>query len=319
MGDFKIEETEIWAYISKTADTKTIEHVEKWIRSPDYDKDLFTQVKTIFERTSLNESPSIETAKDKFFDAVEPKSRTFKGLYKYAAILIIAIMGTYAYRYVSNNYVPIVVQTTYGEQKEINISDGSTVWLNASSTLSYVKKHPRTLNLEGEAFFEVAKDKAHPFTVTTPDDITVMALGTSFNVKSYSNSAVTETKLLTGKVAISSEKHFDSKTILIPNEKIVFFRNNKRIIKSIIPFNERDIAWKSGKIQFKNKSFKEIALDLKNQFNIRITFKNKNIEKTKFSGSFENTTSIDEIFEILNYSKEFKYNLKTATNEWIIE
>lgn len=319
MERVSITEAELWAYISKTADIKTIEHVEKWINSPDYDKDLFTQVKTIFDRTLSDQSPSVEMAKDRFFDTVKPKSITFKNLYKYAAILVIAIMGTYAYRYVSDNYVPVVVQTTYGEQKQIKLSDGSTVWLNASSTLSYAKKHPRTLNLEGEAFFEVAKDKEHPFTVTTPDDITVKALGTSFNVKSYANSAITETKLLTGKVEVSSEEHFENKPILIPNEKIVFFRKDKKIVKSVMSFNERNIGWKSGKIQFKNKSFKEIALDLRNQFNIRIEFKNKAIANSKFSGSFDNTTSIDEIFEILNYSKQFKYNLKTATNEWIIE
>lgn len=319
MERFTITKTELWAYVSKTADATTVQHVEEWINSPDYDEVLFAQIKTIYQNTSSASSPSVEIAKDRFFDAVEPKTRAFKNLYKYAAILVIAILGTYAYQYVSDYYIPITVQTTYGENKQINLSDGSTVWLNSSSTLSYTKKHPRTLNLEGEAFFEVSKDKKHPFTVTTLDHITVTALGTSFNVKSYVNSAVTETKLLTGKVEISSDKHFDNKPILIPNEKIVFFRKDVRTVKSTMSFNERKIAWKSGKIYFKKKSFKEIALDLKNQFNIYIVFQNEAIANSRFSGSFDNATPIDEIFEIMTYSKTFKYNLKTTTNEWIIK
>lgn len=321
MERFIISKTEIWAYISKTADATTIERVEKWIASSDYDEVLFTQIKTVYHHTSSDQSSSVAVAKERFFEKVnvKPTFNIFKNLYKYAAILVIAISGTYAYQYSSEVYSPIIVQTTYGEQKQIHLSDGSTVWLNASSKLSYTKKHPRTLKLEGEGFFEVAKDKKHPFTVTTADHITVKALGTSFNVKSYVNSAVTETKLLTGKVEISSDEHFDNKPVLIPNEKIVFFRKENKMIKSKMSLNERTIGWKSGKIQFKNKSFKEIALDLKTQFNIQIHFKNEAIANSRFSGSFDHTTPINEIFEILNYSKNFKYNLKTATNEWIIK
>ena len=80
----------------------------------------------------------------------------------------------------------VVFATGYNEQKQISLPDGSSVWLNASSQISYDSKAPRTLNLEGEAFFDVAKDKEHPFTVETPDNIKITALGTSFNVKSYS-------------------------------------------------------------------------------------------------------------------------------------
>lgn len=319
MERISITETELWAYISKTADTKTIEHVEKWIDSPDYDKDFFTQVKTIFEHTLSDQSLSVEMAKDRFFDTVKPKSRTFKDLYKYVAILVIAVMGTYAYRYVSDNYVPIVVQTTYGEQKQINLSDGSSVWLNASSTLSYAKKHPRTLNLEGEAFFEVAKDKEYPFTVTTPDDITVKALGTSFNVKSYANSAVTETKLITGIVEVTNHKFLKNKTILNPYEKAVFDRSLHKMVKSKIKGSRKSIDWRNGKIQFKNKVFKDIALDLKNQFNIKLNFANSQIANSKFTGSFSNKTPINEILEVLKLSRNFNYKLNKETNEWTIE
>ncbi len=318
MEHFKITETELWEYISQTADDNTILKVEKWIDSPDFDKALFTKITAIHKHTS-EKDPSVEEAKKRFFTTVKPKTVVWKEMLKYAAIFVILISGVYFFNTLSSNTNQIVVQTIFGEQKSIELSDGSKVWLNASSNLSYNSEDPRTLYLEGEAFFEVAKDTLHPFTVTTADHITVKALGTSFNVKSYKESAITETKLLTGKVAVTSETQFEESVILIPNEKVTFYKKTKEVFKSNMDPNETNIAWKAGKIQFKNKTFREIAIDLKAQFGIPIRFKNEKIAASKFTGTFDNTTPINEIFEILKISKDFTYELNTKKNEWIIQ
>lgn len=318
METFKITETELWEYISKTADDITTKKVEKWIDSYDYDEDLFNKIATIHTH-SATQNPSIEEAKKRFFTTVKSKTVVWKELLKYAAIFVILISGVYFYNTVSSNTNQIVVQTTFGEQKNIALPDGSNVWLNAFSKLSYNVETPRTLYLEGEGFFEVAKDTLHPFTVTTPDHITVKALGTSFNVKSYIDSPITETKLLTGKVEVTSDEQFKEKVLLIPNQKVTFYKHTKEVVKSKMDPNESSIAWKEGKIRFENKTFREIAIDLKAQFGKQIHFKNEDIAVTKFTGSFDNTTPIDEIFEILKISKEFTYKLNTETNEWIIE
>ncbi|SEL67570.1 FecR family protein [Aquimarina amphilecti] len=318
MEQFKITENELWEYISKTADDNTILKVERWIDSPDFDEGLFTKITAIHGHT-FEKYPSVEQAKKRFFSTVKPKRFVWKEMLKYAAIFVILISGIYFYNNESSNKNQIVVQTTFGEQKTIQLLDGSKVWLNGSSNLSYNSETPRTLYLEGEAFFEVAKDTLHPFTVTTADHITVKALGTSFNVKSYTDSATTETKLLTGKVAVTSDKQFEKRIILIPNQKVTFYKKTKEVLKSNMDSNESNIAWKEGKIQFENKTFREIAIDLKAQFGIPIRFKNENISTTKFTGTFENTTPMDEIFEILKISKDFTYQLNTKTNEWIIQ
>ncbi|WP_299218198.1 FecR domain-containing protein [uncultured Aquimarina sp.] len=318
MEPFKITETELWEYISKTADDITTKKVEKWIDSSNYDEDLFSKI-TAIHKNSSTQNPSIQRAKKRFFTTVKPKTMVWKELLKYAAIFVILISGVYFYNTVSSNTNQIVLQTTFGEQKNIALPDGSNVWLNASSKLSYNVKTPRTLYLEGEGFFEVAKDTLHPFTVTTPDHITVKALGTSFNVKSYIDSPITETKLLTGKVEVTSDEQFKEKVLLIPDEKVTFYKHTKEVVKSKMDLNESNIAWKEGKIQFENKTFREIAIDLKAQFGKQIRFENEDIAVTKFTGSFDNTTPIDEIFEILKISKEFTYKLNTKTNEWIIE
>ncbi|MBQ4802744.1 FecR domain-containing protein [Aquimarina sp. MMG015] len=318
MEHFKITETELWEYISQTADDNTILKVEKWKNSPDFDKALFTKITTIYNHTATKD-PSVEEAKKRFFTTVKPKTVVWKEMLKYAAIFVILISGVYFYNTLSSNKNQIVVQTTFGEQKNIKLSDGSIVWLNASSNLSYNSEDPRTLYLEGEAFFEVAKDTLHPFTVTTANHITVKALGTSFNVKSYTDSAITETKLLTGKVAVTSNTQFKESVFLIPNQKVTFYKKTKEVLKSNMGTNESHIAWKEGKIQFENKTFREIAVDLKAHFGTSILLKNENIATARFTGAFDNTTPINEIFEILTISKSFTYQLNTKTNEWIIK
>jgi len=318
MEHFKISETELWEYISKTATDSTVQKVESWIQSPDYDKELFTKITAIHNYTS-RQNPSIEKAKKRFLKKVKPKTIIRKEILKYAAVFIVIISGAYFYHWTSTNKNQIVVQTNFGEQKYIELADGSEVWLNASSTLSYNIKSPRTLVLEGEGFFEVAKDTLRPFTVTTPDHITVTALGTSFNVKSYVDSPITETKLLTGKVKVTSDTQFTEGVFMIPDDKVTFYKNSKKITKSKMDDYESNIAWKEGKIQFKNKAFKEIAIDLRALYGKQIHFKNQSIANSKFTGSFDRTIPIDEIFEILKISKDFTYQLNTKTDEWMIE
>lgn len=319
MEHFKIEETDIWTYVSKTADDVTIYKVENWMNSSSFDKDRYTKITKIYSETS-EQNIDIAKAKSNFFETIKPqKKHVWKNILKYAAILVVFLSGAYFYNSLMSNGNEVIIQTTFGEQKNISLPDGSKVWLNASTKLTYDSENPRKLYLEGEGFFEVAKDKSHPFTVTTSDDITVKALGTSFNVKSYTNNSITETKLLTGKVEIMLDKLSKKNILMNPNDKVVFYKDSKDIIKSTMTFADSKIAWKEGKIQFKNKTFKQIATDLKTQFNIQIKFENKAIANSKFTGTFKNTIPITEIFEILKISKNFNYQLNTTTNEWVIK
>ena len=324
MENYNITETDLWAYISKTADASTLLKVEKWINSDTYDEQLFIEIESIYKKTGGNSQLPISTtlAKERFFEAVEPETSNsfqWKNVLKYAAVLIFIITtSTFIYQNFSVNNNQILVETTFGEQKQIDLPDGSKVWLNASSILKYSENSPRKLYLEGEAFFKVAKDKKHPFIVSTKDQLNVKALGTSFNVKSYAENDFTETVLFTGKVEVSNDKYFKNKIIMLPKDKIVFSDKNNKIIKLKAEFIENSIAWVKGKIAFKNKSFKEIANDLSIQYNIKISFENEQLSKSKFTGSFDKSITIDEILETLKLSKHFEYK-KIEDNKWVVK
>ncbi|SOS48782.1 conserved hypothetical protein [Tenacibaculum dicentrarchi] len=324
MKQDKIEEIDLWAYVSNTASVDLKRKVEQWKNSTEYDEQLFEKIKKINQITKEYISVSktdIEKNKAAFFKKAESrkKKNNFKKLFfKYAAAAII-ILSTSFFAYFITQPQNIYIATTYGEQKEVTLSDGSVVWLNASSKISYKEGSPRTIRLEGEAFFEVAKDKKHPFTVETPDNVIVKALGTSFNIKSYKENDYYETVLFTGKVAVSAKDSGKKNIIMLPNDKIRIQKGNKHVLKSVIKNKMNTISWREGKIQFKNKTFKEIATDFKNQYDLKLHFENEKVSNIKFTGTFEKTMPIGEILKILKITKPFEYYFNTQKNTWIIK
>lgn len=325
MKQDEIREVDIWGYISKSTDTTTNKKVEEWMISDDFNEDLFNKVQNIYNitgETSKHNDVEINTAKQRFFNTIENKERkksSWKKIIKYAAVVAILVStAVYTYQIIIPNDI-IIIKTVYSDHEQIHLPDGSVVWLNSSSKLSYSPKSPRTLLLDGEAFFEVVKDKEHPFTVETPDHIIVKALGTSFNVKSYAKNTFTETVLLTGKVEVSSKEYFKNSIIMLPNDKVKVFKNDGRVLTSKSSNAVSSIAWREGRIQFNNKPFLEIANDLKIQHNINIRFENEQISNSKFTGSFDQDISINDILKILKASKDFKYEYNTKKNEWIIK
>ena len=324
MKDRSVKEADIWAYVGKSADVATQMKVERWRESTDYNADLYNSIVALYGATGENPSASaidIEAQKSKFFDSVEPplgKSGNKQKYLKYAvAVILLISVASVVYQNLSKGI--ITIETTYAEEKQVGLSDGSVVRLNAASKISYHKDAPRTIQLEGEAFFEVSKDKEHPFTVETPDHVIIKALGTSFNVKAYPKSAFSETTLLTGKVEVTAKDYFEGNIIMLPNDHVRIVKTDGMPIKTTV-YNKQDVlAWREGKIRFGNMTFANIANDLGNQFNVRLVFENEAIAKSRFTASFDRSTPIEEILEVLKASKNFKYNLNQETNEWIIK
>ncbi len=324
MKDNIVDEAEIWAYVSECADEATRGKVEHWKNSNDFDEQLFNSIVKLYGATGKNpfeDIIDIEEEKAKFFASVSPvkgKRQHVQRLLKYAAVVVLFIsIAGITYQNLSGNI--ITIETGYGEERQVTLSDGSVVWLNAGSKISYEENSPRTIQLNGEAFFEVAKDKTRPFTVETPDNVVVKALGTSFNVNAYQENTYLETTLLTGKVEVSSENYFEEKIIMLPNDRIRIVKADGTPIKSMIQNKQKVLAWRVGKIRFENTSFKNIAGDLSNQLNVKLVFENESIAESRFTASFDKSTPVEEILEVLKASKNFEYNLNNQTNEWIIK
>ena len=235
------------------------------------------------------------------------------------------------------------VTTKPGSKTQIQLPDGSTVWLNASSNLTYDKnfgKNIREVSLSGEAFFEVTKDSSHPFIIHT-NVIDVKVLGTAFNVRSYPGDANTETSLIRGKVEVTVKNRSNEKVYLEPNEKLIVANNNLTINKPattqapVKNVSEKPIysvqhltyypvdstiietSWVENKLIFQeNETFKEVALKMERWYGVKINFADEELAQIRLFGSFTNETisqALDALHEGFGFNYKISGNVITIT------
>lgn len=223
--------------------------------------------------------------------------------------------------YVSDSSVKELVYNTIqipnGKIFNITLSDGTHVYLNSGSSLKFpvqfIKGKKREVFLEGEAFFDVTKDKSHPFVVNA-DDVRVKVLGTKFNVSSYTEDKTVNTVLVEGSVALSSSGKPTDKTMLKPGFKGAFDKSGTAVFSLEKVDTRQYTNWMKGEIAFKGIGFKEIARKLERTYNVSITNNNKELDAVKFSGSFDrNIESINEVMDVMSKIYSFEYKI-TKTN-----
>ena len=229
------------------------------------------------------------------------------------------------------------ITTQYGSKTSKVLPDGSKVWLNSGSKLSYsgtFKGPKREVYLEGEAYFDVTKDAAHPFIVHT-SAIDIRVLGTAFNVKAYNTEPTIEATLIHGLIEVTKlNKPNEPKMILKPHEKLIFDRfadkianeqdvkgnvNQQKIttpaviITQVAKNNMADSAiietsWVYNRLSFEDENFVDIAVKMERWFNVKITINNEKIKGYKLTGSFEDET-VEEAFKELQYLVSFSYKI----------
>ncbi|MDR1882106.1 MAG: DUF4974 domain-containing protein [Prevotella sp.] len=230
-----------------------------------------------------------------------------------ASVAIILMLSTYFL--LDNRHTPeMITVITNDSTKEVVLPDGSHVVLNHYSRLQYpseFNRQDRIVILSGEACFDIAKKKEHPFSVHS-GDICVTVLGTQFNVQSYSNDPCIKTTLIKGKVAISPLDKVKI-TILNPNETAYFSKQTGEIYKEANENAMNEIAWKEGKLIFENKPLAEITTDLSNYFNVQIKIDNQYLQTYKMTARFEQNENIEEILNILQASADFNWKRERNT------
>ncbi|KOS05606.1 iron dicitrate transport regulator FecR [Flavobacterium akiainvivens] len=201
----------------------------------------------------------------------------------------------------------------YGKHFQLQLSDGTVVHLNAGTTLRYPVKflagQERTVYLDGEAFFDVSKDKKHPFIVNA-DELNVRVLGTHFNVSNYPEDARTDVVLVEGSVGLyTAGKTFDAQsTMLEPGYKGSLSKGNT-VIKVKEVSTHPYTAWVKNELVFRNMTFKNICRKLERQYNVTITNSNNTLANERFNASFKN----EPVEKVLGYFHElngFAYTIK---------
>ena len=197
-----------------------------------------------------------------------------------------------------------------GKTFELKLSDGTLVHLNADTSLKYpvsfIKGEDRKVFLKGEAYFEVAKDPEHKFTVVAKD-VDVQVLGTHFNVSCYTGEE-TYAVLAEGSVAISDKRagHVsDSLSILKPGQKAAM--QEDALVISEVEINDY-LNWRNGDLTFNNEPFEDIVKKIERRYGVRIENGYTELESIRFRGAFKNET-IEDLLDTFKESAAFDYEI----------
>ncbi len=222
-------------------------------------------------------------------------------LLKYAAVILLLLSSSIITYLVIQPQEITYTECTVpkAEQKSITLPDGTLVQLNAGSSLIYpttFKTKNRSIFLSGEAIFKVTKNPHKPFIVQTKN-ISVQALGTTFNVQAYPESSTTTTTLIEGKVRIDN-KFTDETHDLKPDQEYSFNNTNHLVTISEVDA-EKACMWEQGYLVFKDVAFDEIVASIERKYNVQVLFNQAEYEQFHCNVKFNPDESIQDVMSIL--------------------
>lgn len=274
-------------------------------------KDEFNSYKNLLALTSFREQSTDQSeglaGYHLFLKKQKRASRRklFMRIGNYAAAIIILVLGTV----ITTNYInePVysssinTLHAPAGQRAVVTLSDGTKVWLNANSTITYPAQFAddeRLVTLVGEAFFEVTKSEESNFIVSSKD-LKTKVLGTKFNVSSYPDAEMTTVSLLEGAVEVLVNNESNK---LQPYEQLRYENGSTTVVK----FTERDeFMWVDGVYSFNNKTLKEVAKKLELYYDVKIIIANKKLENLVLTGKFRQRDGVVEIFKVLQKIHSF--------------
>lgn len=205
--------------------------------------------------------------------------------------------------------------TARGQQYRVNLPDGTRVWLNASSVLKYPAsfkiRQERRVELIGEAYFEVSKDKAHPFIVKTPKQ-ELRVLGTHFNLSSYPDENVTVTTLLEGSVHVKglfTTARNNNTSILKPGQQSVL--GNSFTLREVD--TEEAIAWTKGMFMFNDEKLGNILLKVSRWYNVNIVYEDDSLKNLSFWGTITRHHKLSKVLHLLERTQVVVFEIKGDT------
>ena len=190
------------------------------------------------------------------------------------------------------------ITTPRGGQYQIILPDGSKVWLNAATSLSFPTRFTgklRQVSVSGEAYFEVAKNAVMPFQVKT-ERAKIEVLGTHFNVMAYADEQDSKTTLLEGAIKINSK---NSINILKPGQQALINTAGQQVIDNEADLDDA-VAWKNGMFQFKDAGIQEIMRQVSRWYNVQVSYKGE-ITKRQFTGRIARNVDAPALLAMLQY------------------
>lgn len=249
------------------------------------------------------------------------RSKRFANIYKLAAAVAIPIALAISLYFVNNSYKVELpqsiceVSSPKGHVSKCILPDGTEVWLNAGSTLSYDASgfhgKQREVELEGEAYFEVVSNKKNPFLVNT-ELANVYVTGTSFNVKAYTDTKQFETVLAEGRVELQFNMKNQQTVKMKPGERAIYKVDKKEMLIQDVNAAMYS-AWRKGELLFKDATLNDLIKELERIYDIQFVLEDKSIGDYRFRGMFSYSNNLIDALEKIKITAGVDYYIENKS------
>lgn len=317
----KINETYIVSYLKGTLTSKEIKECDVLIASsPEFSEKVNKIRKTyqLFDNLEAQQCINTEAAWKNVYRKIrlnKSKNRLWNFTRNAAAILLpLFLLQQYVIQPLlkeSSIQEIITLHSSPGIVTKAVLPDGSEVWLNSQSTLTYPNQFTekeRTVELMGEAYFKVKSDKKNRFNVITPDKTVVSAYGTEFNVNAYTGNSQFIITLAKGNVDISLDNFFTKQSLTPGQNAFIDLGIDNISVSATDTYVET--AWKDGKMVFRRENIKHIAEILSRKFGAAIHIEGNTSKDYQFTATFTNE-SLENILELLKLSNSIDYSISS--------
>lgn len=284
------------------------EAIRQWLESDEANRQLFINERIRFDASLLVDEQALGRKKRL---SLSPRIVRYVEI---AASVLLLLGGFFAYDTYRDEQLRRAVQTVYvpvGNRTNILLPDGTNVWLSANTTLRYpiaFSSQNREVSLNGEAYFEVKKDKK-PFIVRT-DKYNVKVLGTTFDVEAYAGKPTFKTVLYEGKVKLYDEAA--SEMVLLSPGQTARLVGDRLEVSATTEGNS--YRWKDGLIYIEDKSFEEIMELFEKFYDIRIVIQNKKVGDLGYHGKLRISDGVEHALRVLQNDYPFTYRRDEETN-----
>ena len=295
-------------YFLGQASEEERERIHQWIEADEANRKRFIRERIRFDATILADRPSSRRIKQTRMPAYVRWSL------RIAAVVVSLLLLGYVYERQRVSRMVRTFQCVHvpaGNRTNLRLPDGTNVWLNANTTLRYpavFSEREREIQLDGEAYFEVAKGEK-PFIVRT-DKYCVEVLGTTFDVEAYADKADFKATLYEGKVKLYQPAHAES-VYLSPGQMAELVGDTLRVSTTA---DKSGSSWKDGIITIESQSFEEIMRELEKYYDVRIVIRNQQVKDLGYRGKFRIADGVEHALRVLRYDFPFQYTRDEETN-----
>ena len=337
-------------YLAGEASLEDIMQLSDWLNHDEKNRLRLKQLKNFWEAPVKMDEPHINF--EKFIKRIDSQSnmatsraknirissraRIMMAAAAVALLFIIVSVSTHFNQPAAiTETLSNVIEVPYGGKSKITLSDGSTVWINAGSKITYKDGFgttTREIELEGEAYFDVTKNENIPFFVHTGLS-TIKVYGTTFNVKAYADDDIVETTLDSGAISITSD-YISGEIVMTPKQKVTIYKKIEPLVETLPTVKEPAIklekvnvekvaniepitAWKDNRLVFEHEPLCSLAKQLERRYNVNVVFKDEKFKTHTYTAALKEMP-IEQVLEAISLTSPYiSYTIKgTEVTLW---